>query len=190
MSAYSAYNDLELTEFLRSGDHGAFTEIYNRYSGLLYVYVFKLLGDPDGAKDLVQELFISLWNKKADVEFTASLSSYLYSAVRYKFLKLIAHQKVKTEYAERFLLSMQEGISTTDNYMIEKELSRQVEMLVSYLPSKMARIFILSRMEYRSNKEIAAELNLSEKTVKNLMSQALKSLRLKIGLVLLVLWLF
>jgi len=179
--AYKERTDTQLVDLLKSGDHAAFTEIYKRFSGLLYSYAFKLTGDTDTAKDLVQELFISLWDKREKTELLTSLSSYLYSAVRYKFLKLIAHQKIKSAYAERFLNILEQGSWAIDHYITDKELAAEVEKLVSSLPKKQARIFALSRLEYRSHEEIAQEMELSEKTVKNIMSQAVKNLRLKIG---------
>jgi RNA polymerase sigma-70 factor (ECF subfamily) len=192
MKTYGEYTDQELTDLLKGGNRAAFNEIYNRYSGLLYVYAFRITnGEEEDAKDMVQELFISLWDKRGQVIFTSSLSSYLYTAVRYRFLKLVAHRKVRAGYAEDFLKVMEEGVAATDLYILEKELMREVEQHVDALPEKMARIFRMSRFEFKSTEEIAAEMNLSEKTVRNLMSSAVKTLRLKVGLSLItVFWLY
>jgi RNA polymerase sigma-70 factor (family 1) len=185
MSAYCKYTDLELAARLKAGDKQAFAEIYERYSGLLYVYAFKLTKEGDAAKDITQELFISLWDNRGATDFKISLASYLYTAVRYKFLKQVAHQKVKLGYAGHFLGYMQEGINSTDDYVTEKELIRQVEKLVTALPPKMARVFILSKLEFRTKKEVAEELGISEKTVRNLLSEGLKQIRPKMGLAML-----
>jgi len=192
MRMYNKLSDVELTALLKEGDKAAFNEIYSRYNALLYVYAFRITnGEENDAKDMVQELFISLWEKRETVVFSSSLSSYLYTAVRYKFLKLVAHRKVRTEYAEDFLNVMQEGIAATDLYILDKELMAEVEQHVNALPEKMARIFRMSRFEFKSTEEIAAEMNLSEKTVRNLMSSAVKTLRLKVGLSLIVVfWLY
>ncbi len=182
MANYSKYSDLELAALLKDDDRLAFTEIYERYSGLLSVYAFKLTADRDAAKDIIQELFTTLWDNRLAIHFKFSLLSYLYTAVRHKFLKEIAHQKVKTGYAERFLISMEKGVSSTEAYLDEKELIRTIERLVVALPPKMARAFILSKLEFRSYAEIAEELNISEKTVQNLISQASTQLKPKMGL--------
>lgn len=181
MSAYNSYTDMELTDLLKSGEEGAFTEIYNRFSGLLYTYSYKLTKDTDAAQDLVQELFIALWDKRETIAFNTSLAGYLYTTVRYKFLKQVAHEKVKLVYADDFISYMAGGSDAVVNYISDKELLLEVEKLVAHLPKKMARIFIASRMEHRSHEEIAEEMKLSEKTIKNVMSQAVKNLRLKIG---------
>ncbi|MDR6783517.1 RNA polymerase sigma-70 factor (family 1) [Pedobacter africanus] len=190
MTAYSTYTDQEITTFLKEGDQLAFTEIYNRYSGLLYAYAFKLTADRDVTKDMTQELFISLWDNRSELELKTSLSAYLYTAIRYKFLKQVAHQKVKAGYAEKFLQTFESGISSTEDYIEEKDLIRTVEKLVSELPPKMARAFVMSKLEFRTHQEIAEELNISEKTVKNLISQAAVQLKPKIGLSLLTVILF
>lgn len=182
MVAYSEFTDQQLTDLLRSGDSAAFTEIYNRYSGLLYVYAYKLTADADAAKDMTQELFISLWDKQRETTFSVSLKAYLYSSIRYKFLKQVAHQKVKQGYADQFLHTMETSLNSTENYMIEKELIASVERLVVALPPKMARAFILSRLEFQTNEEIAKELNVSEKTVQNLLSMAVKQIKPNVGL--------
>ncbi len=189
MALISTLTDIELTDLLKSGDQLAFTEIYHRYSSLLYVYAYKLLGDTDAAKDLTQELFINLWDKRTTIDFNKSVSSYLYTAVRYKFLKLVSHQKVRTVYAEQFLNLFEEGTNSTDAYISEKDLIMQVEKLIEDLPPKMAQAFRLSRLKHKSNQDIAEELEVSEKTVKNLVSQANKHLKPKIDKLKLLLFL-
>ncbi|MDN3548847.1 RNA polymerase sigma-70 factor [Mucilaginibacter aquaedulcis] len=181
VSKYNKLSDVDLLLLLKDGDRYAFTEIYNRYSGLLYVYAFKLTSSGDISKDMVQELFISLWDKRTSTNFKSSLSAYLYTAIRYKFLKEIARQKVKEGYAEQFLNHMVEGTDSTEVYLEEKELFRTVERLVSFLPPKMARAFVMHKLEFSSYEEIAEELNISVKTVQNLISQATTLLRPKLG---------
>lgn len=182
MSGYTANSDWELIALLKQGKQIAFTEVYNRYSALLYVYAFKLTADGDTARDMIQELFIWLWDHRETLELRTSLPAYLYTAVRYKFLKQVAHQKVKAGYAEQFLKTVESGVSNTENYIEDKDLIRTVERLMSELPSKMARAFILSKLEFRTHQEIAEELNISEKTVRNLVSRAIIQLKPKVGL--------
>lgn len=182
MNAYNSFTDLELTDLLKSGSQSAFTEIYDRYSGLLYVFACKTVKDEDLAEDLVQEVFIYLWDKRHTISFKSSLSSYLYSALRYKFFDLIDKQKVRADYIQAFQLFIDKGEYQTDNYIIEKELTAIIDSEINNLPAKMREIFLLSRKENLGNKEIAERLDISEKTVKNQLSLALKTLRVKLGL--------
>lgn len=182
MGAYYSFSDAELTDLLKADDQNAFTEIYNRFQGVLYLYACKITRDDDIAEDLVQELFINLWDKRQTLNFTSSVSSYLYTSVRYKFFDLVDKQKVRADYLQTMQFLLDQGSYDTDNYMDEKELSATIENAVSELPEKMRAVFLLSRKNNLSNKEIADQLGIAEKTVKNQLSMALKTLKVKIGL--------
>lgn len=182
-------NEKDLLLRLQEGDERVFNYIYESYSPLLYVYAYKLLGDHDEAKDMVQELFISLWDKKATTDFKSSLSAYLYSSIRYMFLKKVAHQKVRTAYADNFLTFAEKQSNSTEQHLAVKDLHAQIEELIAALPPQLAQVVVMRKFEYRSYEEIANEMGLSQKTVRNLMAQALKSLRLKMGLSILLLFL-
>lgn len=180
--AYSSYSDIELTGFLKLDDQLAFIEIYDRYQGLLYIYACKIVKDKDLAEDFVQELFIYLWDKRHTINLKSSLSSYLYSTVRYKFFDWVDKQKVRNDYAQAFQSFLDEGENVIDSYIIEKELTSIIEMEINRLPAKMREIFLLSRKQNLNNKEIADYLEISEKTVRNQISNALRILRTKLGL--------
>ena len=183
MIAYNSFSDTELTDLLKSDDQFAFTELYNRFKGILYIYACKITRDNDIAEDLVQDVFIYLWDKRQSINFTSSIGSYLYSSVRYKFFDLIDKQKVRADYVQAFQAFLDQGEYLTDNYISEKELAATIEKEVANLPAKMREVFLLSRKDNLTNKEIAERLNISEKTVKNQLSTALKTLRTKMGLV-------
>ncbi|MNR13600.1 ECF RNA polymerase sigma factor SigW [compost metagenome] len=183
ISSYSSFTDLELTNLLKSGDRTAFLEIYNRFQGLLYVYACKIIKDEEDAEDIVQEVFLYLWDKRSTIILKSSISSYLYSAVRFKFFNLLDRKKIRTDYKTSFQRFLDQGEYVTDNYIREKEFSQLIEKEIAALPDKMREIFELSRKNHLSRKEIAEQLNLSEKTVKNQINNALKILRRKLGIV-------
>lgn len=182
MSDFKSQTDAELVVLLKDGIHGAFAEIYARYQGILYVHACKMLKDEDEAEDIVQEIFVYLWANHTQICFRSSLSAYLYSAVRYKFFDLLDHRKVRLDYAESLSNFIDTGVTVTDHYIREKELAQLIENEIALLPPKMREVFELSRKAYLSHKEIAKKLNLSEKTVKNQVNNALRELRLKLGL--------
>lgn len=181
---YSKLSDQDLVHFLKKGDSDAFTVLYDRYKELMYVYACKIVKDFDIAEDLVQDVFISIWEKRETLAFDSSVSSYLYSAVRYRFFDLVDRQKVRTDYAKSLQLFLDKGEFSIDNYMAEKELAQAIEREITYLPEKMREIFILSRKANLKNAEIAGHLGISEKTVKNQVSLALRELRKKLGLLI------
>ncbi|MEC3880097.1 RNA polymerase sigma factor [Parapedobacter sp. 10938] len=171
--------DSELLQQIKQDSQEAFTELHNRYHLLLFAYAFKLTGEEQAAKDLVQEIFISLWNKRATVYVSVSIRAYLYSAVRYKFLKLVAHNKIRADYAVHFHKFMETAEVYADDTLLFKELITEVERLADTLPGKMGEAFLMSKVENYSNEEIAEALQLSKKTVQNMLSEAKTIIRAK-----------
>lgn len=159
----------------------AFAEIYNRYWALLYKHAYRLIKDQDLAQDVVQEVFVNLWDKINTIDLQFSISSYLYTAVRNKVLNLIQRDKVKNNYIESFANFVACSEAITDYRLRERLLKEKIEKEVAALPSKMRQVFEMSRIQNMSHKQIAEELNLSDKTVKKQMSNAIKILRLKLG---------
>ncbi|EHQ25934.1 RNA polymerase sigma factor [Mucilaginibacter paludis] len=181
MANYNLYTDQQLVSLLKDNDQVAYTEIYDRYQGLLYIYACKITKDESEAEDIVQEVFFYLWDKRAAILFNTSLSSYLYSAVRYKFFNLLDHKKVRANYVESLQRFIEIGNIEADYAIREKELTILIEKEISLLPIKMREVFELSRKAQLSHKEIAEKLRISEKTVKNQINNALKELRMKLG---------
>jgi len=181
MTAYSTYTDSELTGLLRSGDHLAFTEIYQRYTGVLQGHAYSKLQDREEAIDVVQELFVALWTKRETIAFHTTLSGYLYTSVRNRVLNLILHKKVASDYITSLQNFIDHGEALTDHLVREKELAIIIENEISALPEKMRAVFEMSRKGGLSHKEIAQKLGLSEKTVKNQVNNSLKVLKGKLG---------
>ncbi|WP_256005731.1 RNA polymerase sigma factor [Pedobacter deserti] len=172
-------SDFELLSRLKAGDELAFNVIYERYWQLLYVAASKVLRSGDDAKDVVQEIFMSFLAKGPSIEITGSLSNYLYTAVRYKVFDAMSRQKVRDNYADSFNNYVEAGNISTDNALIEKEIRAEMDREIDNLPEKMREVFLLSRKGEMSHKEIAETLNISDKTVKKQISNAVKLLRPK-----------
>lgn len=189
MAAYSTYSDEELRALLKQGDQLAFTELYNRFKGELYVYAVKLTNDEDLAGDLVQEVLISLWDRREVIVFKSTVVAYLFTALRYKFFDWVDKQKVRTDYAAAFQSFIDEGEWVTDNQVAEKELMEFIEQQILQLPEKMRAVFLLSYKENLSYKEISERLNITEKTAHNQANNALKLLKLKLGMFAILLFL-
>jgi RNA polymerase sigma-70 factor (ECF subfamily) len=186
MNAYANFDDGKLVDLLRSDDYAAFNEIYKRHGANLYLYAHKLLPDTCDAEDTVQEILSYIWTKRGELHITGSLASYLYTSVRHKALNLISRHKLMGRYLASLGDFMETGTCITDENIREKELLRIIDKTVAELPPKMRQIFELSRNEQLSQKLIAEKLNLSNKTVKKQVSNALKILRLKIHHMVLV----
>ncbi|MET1055569.1 MAG: sigma factor, partial [Pedobacter sp.] len=99
MYNYVGISDDKLGLLLKNGDHQAFTEIYNRHSPALLLHAIQRLHDEDDAKDVVHEIFFSLWNKRDELVIRTNLKGYLHIAMQNKVLDRISHEKVRTQYA-------------------------------------------------------------------------------------------
>lgn len=172
-------SDHELLSLIKEGDHAAFKSLYEKYWQLLYVAACKIIKDEDEAKDVVQEIFVSLLNKRTSIDIKGSISNYLYMAVRYKVLDSISRKKVRTDYLDSLNDYISTGDYPTDRLLIEKEINAEMEKEIQNLPARMKEVFELSRKKELSHKEIAETLNISDKTVKKQISNAIKLLKPK-----------
>ncbi|WP_257668946.1 RNA polymerase sigma-70 factor [Parapedobacter tibetensis] len=175
---------------IRNKDHAAFKAVYDRYWELLYRHAMRMIGDEEEVKDIIQEVFLSLWNKAPQLELHTSLSAYLYTAVRNRVLNLIEKNQTRNSYRTYLEASSSAYHCITEDDVRAKELQRLIEAEVNNLPAKMRVVFQLSREEDQSYKQIAHKLEISEKTVKKQVSNALKVLRMKLGSLLLSLSIF
>jgi len=187
---YTSMNDMELVDLLRSGNQHAFAEIYERYFGALYLHAFNRLGDRDEAKDLVQELFSYLWSKRSTLAPKTNFSNYLYTWVRNNVLNAIAHKHVEEKYRTVLAARIDTAESITDYRVRERQLAAIIEREVQALPPKMREVFELSRKYNLSYKEIGEKLNLTEQSVRSHVKNALKILRIKLGIVLFIFFIF
>ncbi|WP_353183905.1 RNA polymerase sigma-70 factor [Parapedobacter lycopersici] len=180
MSVYTKYSDSDLLQFLKSGDERVFSEIYTRYHSLLYIYAYKKLRDKQKAQDIVQDVFITLWEKRLELRIYVSLANYLYTAVRNKSLDFFARRKVE----ERYLSSLQQYLhsphTAADLVVRERDIEALIEKEIQALPPKMREVFELSRKSYSSHEEIAQTLGISKFTVDTQIKRALKVLRLRL----------
>lgn len=178
MHRYPDLSDIELIALVSNKDEQAFSTLYERYFPLLFIYAGKIIPDQEIAKDILQDVFVSLWSKTPQ-DIKTNFSSYMYSAVRYQLFDYIDKQKVRKGYADSLQHFLNQGECSTDNYLIEKELQQQIEKEVMNLPPKMREIFILSRQENKSYEEIARQSSISPNTVRKQISNALKIMRSK-----------
>jgi RNA polymerase sigma-70 factor (family 1) len=182
MTTYSSYSDQELAALLKAGDAYAYTEIYDRYKALLYRHAYKKLGDAAEAGDVMQDIFLMLWNRREYLREGENLSGYLYTAVRNKILNIFAQKKVRSHYEDSVLQYSLHHEAVTDHLVREHELAERIAKEINALPEKMREVFVLSRQRYLKNKEIAELLGLSEHTVATQLKRALKQLRIRLGL--------
>ncbi|CAM3546777.1 RNA polymerase sigma factor [Sphingobacterium prati] len=181
MDNYKVLSDSELVSLLKQRDRQAFAEIYDRYSMMIYYKINQMLRDEDLSKDLVQDLFTTIWEKSDLIRDHVGISSYLYVASRNRVLNYIQRRKTKSDYlAEIGKYSLQMSHETLEK-IDEKDLMLLITGEIAKLPAKMREVFELSRLEDLSHREIAERLNISESTVKKQVQNALKILKARLS---------
>lgn len=175
---YSILSETELVALFCESDHYAFTELYNRYSPLVYSYAKRLIKDEVIAKDILQEVFISIWEKRSKLTISHSIVHYLFGAIHRRVANEIRSSKLHQRYIDIIIKRMESYEDSPEEYTIKLERNALIEEEINRLPEKMKAIINLSRSGDYSYKEISAELNIPYGSIRNNVSAATKILKL------------
>ncbi len=172
-----------IVRLIQSRDEKAFRKLFDSYYQLLYAYARKFV-EEDIAHDVVQDLFATIWQKADQIHIRTSVQNYLISGVRNNCLHWLEKQKVRKKYINELTIKLAineinfyTDSNTNYNSLIEAEIQGKMQEAVSRLSPQCRKIFIMSRMEGRKNREIAEELNISVKTVEKHLSKSLKKIK-------------
>ncbi|TCK80832.1 RNA polymerase sigma-70 factor [Albibacterium bauzanense] len=158
-----------------------FEELFKAHFKALYAYAYTFLKDELAAEEIVQNLFMRLWEKKEDLMVHTSIKAFLYRSVYNDSLNYLKHQKVKLKYQQHQVYVMKDESSEASSSRVQlKELEERLHEALSRLPEGCRTVFQMSRFEELKYREIADRLNISIKTVENQMGKALKLLRLEL----------
>ena len=166
----------KLANQIKQGDIRAYELLFKTYYQALCNFANTYLNNIDESEDLVQEVFVKIWDKRNELNVTTSIKSYLFQAVKNSCFNHLKHQKVQRKHKENLFHQSESSIDTTDQIEV-KQLSLRIEEAIEKMPDKRREIFFLSRHEGLKYQEIADKLNISVKTVETQMGLALKYLR-------------
>ncbi len=169
--------DAELISRLKKDDHDSFQQLFDRYSHTLFRFSFCYLKSKEAAEDVVQEVFLKIWNRRNEIKNDTSFQSYLFTialnAVRKHFNKLSRQNELKHD----ILLEFSESKSRIDDKPDYQALLDKLDNLVDRMPEKRREIFIKKKIEDKSLKEIAEECSITPKTVEYHITEAMKFLK-------------
>lgn len=162
---------------LMHDDEQALRSIYDAFSSRMFDVAFLILKDTGWSEDVVQEVFVKLWNSRAKLDPNGSLLSYLYVLTKRTSLNKLRDIKSFSSDFEQLWTNISRLSDCSHEQLIAKELSDRLDGVLDKLPERQREIFRLSRFEGLTHQQIAEALNVSPNTVKNHMVQALKTIR-------------
>jgi RNA polymerase sigma-70 factor, Bacteroides expansion family 1 len=188
-------NDDTLISLLKEGDMSSFARLYEKYSGKVYNFVMKIShGDCYLAEEMVQNVFVKIWTVRETVDTNKSFPSFLCTIAKNMVVNAYLHKMQEATYQNKIKERVDFSLDyTTDKDVDYQFLENYIDSLIEKLPPARRKIFILSRKEFMSNKEIAKRLCLSENTVESQLTKAISFIKSSVksdyGLALLpILW--
>ncbi len=176
-SSALAVSEMQLIENFIQGDRSSFTTIYKKYWYKLFLIAQRRLNDKAVSEELVQEIFVQLWEKRESLQIQ-SLENYLVRAAKYAVIDYIRTQIVKNNYIHYYRSFIEQEDLQTENIVAVNDLTSLMEKGLKTLPEKSQEVFRLSRMENWPVTKIATHLQLSEKGVEYHITKSIKTLRI------------
>lgn len=162
---------------LNIGDYPAFTYIFSAYYKDLVIFASKYTNDYDNAEEIVQDIFVKLWEEHKSVNIKRSLKSYLLKSVQNRCIDWCRHMKIKQKHCEYILENLPLYIHDTENYILYSELHEKVQDTIRLLPHQISEVFCMNRQQGLKYQEIADRLGISIRTVEVRIGKALSLLR-------------
>lgn len=176
------WSDSELFDELKKDNKMAFSVLFDRYSDILFRFIQKRIESVPDVEDIIQEVFISMWNRRSKIQVGNSIYPYLFKAAKYEMIDWLVKSEKRNRHLDYLGINKDQYLvaTTSEDELIAKELASLVENEMARMPDTMRSVFRLSRSEEMSIKDIANQLSLSEQTVKNNVSMALNRLKFKL----------
>jgi RNA polymerase sigma-70 factor, ECF subfamily len=171
------YDEQEWLKQLQGDDYDTFEIIYNAYHRRIFIFACKMLPLAADAEEIVQNVFLALWNQRKNIQISTSLIAYLFGIARHMIYEFIQHKINHEAFVAYYLDNNQEYSFITEEEYLYKELEFKVQKLIQELPERRREIFLLSRLEGLTYKKIATQLHISENTVDTQIRHALAYLR-------------
>lgn len=178
--------DQEIIHLIKSGDESAFEKAFRAYAKPLHAYGYTLLNNSHLAEEMIQQLFLKIWEQRATLEIHTSLKAYLYRSIHNESMNHLRHLKVKKHFEDSVGKDGKQHQDQPINRLEVKEIQQRLRSGLGKLPEACRTVFQLSRFEHLSYREIADQLGISIKTVENQMGKALRILRVELRDFLLV----
>ena len=171
-------DEIQCINSLKQGSYKAFSKLYDEYADYIFGFALRQLRNRDAAKDVVQDTFMKLWINRSMIDSTGNYKGFLYSIARYRIIDTLRQQMNEPKFEEYIEHCSEESTDISpEDIMMYEEFLAVVAVAKNKLTPRERQIYELSRDALLSNRQIAEKLGISEQTVKNHLSSALRTLR-------------
>jgi RNA polymerase sigma-70 factor (ECF subfamily) len=174
---------------LKEGNLNAFKELFFQYQPKLHGFVFRYLKSKTDAEEIVQEVFIQIWENRTSINENLSFNSFLFTITKNKIIDYLRKKKTETLYRNYVFNYLELINDSTDKELMYKDYNEALADAITQLPKKRRAIFIMSKKFQMSRTEIAQFLDISENTVKNQLQDAMNFIRTMLNKEILLLFL-
>ncbi|GHT08643.1 DNA-directed RNA polymerase sigma-70 factor [Bacteroidia bacterium] len=175
-------DEKSLISAVKNGSESAFKEIYNAYWQRVFLFASLYITDKDEVRDIVQDVFVKLWESRSFLREEENFKGYLFIITRNHVFNKSRSAHFNYDFYRQTIDNALEHSYRIEDELEAEDLEKQINRLIEEMPSQRRRVFILSRKQYKSYKEIAAVLNISEKTVERHINEAIKYIKTNLQL--------
>ncbi|PKP50476.1 MAG: hypothetical protein CVT94_01520 [Bacteroidetes bacterium HGW-Bacteroidetes-11] len=176
-------DDKPLVSRLKRGDKKAFEEIFRKYREKVYYFAIRYYNSPEDAENVVQDVFIKIWDERAGLKEELSLNNYIYTITK-NHLFNIQRKKINEKAYREYITGHLTQSTNLENELIYADLKEKIDKVIDELPAQRRKVFQLGNIEGFSNKEVAALLSLSVRTIEVHKSLAIKTVKLALKKIL------
>lgn len=174
---FSNNNERDLVKLIKSGDQRAFVKLYQQYHGALYSFLLKFLKSPDQVKDIVQDTFVKVWERRDSLNEDLNVKSYLFTIGKNLMLNVLKRASNEMLLSREIYFYTQQTHNFTEESMLSAEYERITQNAIGQLPPQRKAIFKMCRYEEKSYDEVAEELQITKSTINGQMVKAIKSIK-------------
>jgi RNA polymerase sigma-70 factor (ECF subfamily) len=174
---FESINNSELTQKIKTGEKKAYQELFELYAPRIFRFSFSYLKNKADAEELVQEVFLKIWEKRETLDQSKNLKAFIFKVAVNTIYDFIRHKNIENAFGDFVRTRAELSSNNTWHTVIYEEMLLNIQNLIAQLPEQQQKIFQLSKEEGLSNEEIAAKLNLSKRTVENHLYRAVSFLK-------------
>lgn len=175
------YNEYDLLLGLKNGDQSAFEILYGKYSTQLFRNIYYMVKDQELAKELLQDIFVKVWEKRTLIDPESSFKAYMITVAKNRVYNHFRQVSYETQLAAYLKYSNTEEYTHVEEEFLSTEIQSQIDVVIGRLPPQRKKIFLLCKVEGKSYEEVSQQMGISKATVNDHIVKALSFIRIELA---------